>query len=138
MMSKHLKSLMVLSLCCFTVSDAMAADFDGSKPLICTAIEVVDCVLFDGCQRAAPQTVNLPRFLRLDFEKNEINGEGRITAIQNVSNIEELMIMQGVEGDRAWSLSLSTTTGDITGTVAGDGYGFVVFGACTTLESVGS
>lgn len=134
---KRLKSLMVLSLWCLTVSNAMSADFDGSKPLICTATEVVDCALFDGCQRAAPQTVNLPRFMRLDFEKKEIKGEGRTTAIQNVSNIEGLMIMQGVEGDRAWNLSLSTTTGDITGTVAGDGYGFVVFGACTTLESLG-
>ena len=54
-----------------------------------------------------------------------------------MSNIEGLIVMQGVEGERAWSLSLSTKSGDITGTVAGDGYGFIVFGACTTLESLG-
>ena len=70
-MSKHLKPLMVLSLGCFTASNALAADFDGSKPLICTATEVVDCALFDGCQRTTPQTVNLPRFLHLDFDKKK-------------------------------------------------------------------
>lgn len=137
-MIKHLKHILVSSLWYLTATTGMAAEFDGSKPLICTATEVADCALFDGCQRASPQTVNLPRFLRIDLHNKEIKGEGRTTTIRNVSEAEGLMIMQGVQGDRAWNILLSKETGEITGTVAGDGFGFVVFGACATLESLGS
>lgn len=132
------RPVMVLLFWSLASTIGNAADFDGSKALICTATEVKDCAFFDGCQRASPQSVNLPRFLRIDFDNKEIKGEGRATAIQNLSEAEGLVIMQGIQGDRAWSLSLSTTTGDITGTVAGDGYGFLVFGVCATLESLGS
>lgn len=86
----------------------------------------------------APHMVSLPRFLRVDFENNEIRGEDRTTVIQNMSRAEGLLFLQGVQDDRAWTVSLSTQTGDITGTVAGDRYGFVVSGACITLESLGS
>jgi len=128
----------VVLLWCLAVAPVGAADFDGSKSLICSANEVADCGVFEGCQRISPDTVNLPRFLRIDFETKEIKGDGRTTAIQNMSQAEGQIFMQGVQGDRAWSVALSTETGDITGTVAGDGYGFVVFGACATLESLGS
>ena len=121
-----------------TTASGMAADFDGSKTLICSTIAVSDCDEILGCEQVSPKFVNLPRFLRIDFQNKLIKGEDRSTAIQNMSQAEGQIFLQGVQGERAWSVLLSTETGDITGTVTGDGFGFVVFGACTTLESLGS
>lgn len=41
------------------------------------------------------------------------------------------MILQGVEGGRAWSMVIGKETGKMSATVADDQVGFVVFGACT-------
>lgn len=136
-----MKNLMTMALPVMAflfATNAAAANLDSSRPLICAAVDAVDCSAFDQCQRVTPQMVNLPRFIRIDLQNKELSGDGRKTPIEHVTHVEHQVIMQGVRGGRAWSMSLSTQTGDLTGTVTDDGFGFVVFGVCTSLESVGS
>jgi len=49
-----------------------AGDFDGSKPLICAVIDIVECGPGGECQKVSPETVNVPRFVRLNFEEKQI------------------------------------------------------------------
>ena len=50
---------------------APAADFDGSKPLICALKDNFECSP-DGCERVTSEAINLPQFLRLNFKDKQI------------------------------------------------------------------
>jgi hypothetical protein len=44
-----------------------------------------------------------------------------------------MLMMQGFENYRAWSVTINETTGKLVGAIAGDQEGFLIFGACTTM-----
>lgn len=123
-------------LWCLPVATATATNLDGSRALVCTTHQVIDCAELEGCDFVAPGMVNLPSFVVVDVEKRQIRGDGRSTAIQTIVRENGLVLMQGAQSGRAWSMSLATDSGALTGAVTDDGYGFIVFGACTTLESL--
>jgi hypothetical protein len=53
-----------------TVSPAFADDvFDGTKPLLCSSIEAIDCDPGVACERGIPEIMGAPQFLRIDFAK---------------------------------------------------------------------
>jgi hypothetical protein len=113
-----------------------AASFDGSVPLICALIEVMDCEPGADCQRGAPESVNLPQFIKLNFTEKTLSTteaaqSQQSTPIKHVEQFDSSMILQGVEGGRAWSMIIAKETGKMSATVADDQVGFVVFGACT-------
>jgi hypothetical protein len=113
-----------------------AATYDGSVPLICALIEVIDCASGADCQRGAPESVNLPQFIKLNFTEKTLSTteaaqKQQSTAIKNIEQFDSRMILQGVEGSRAWSMVIAKDTGKISATVADDQAGFVIFGACT-------
>jgi hypothetical protein len=113
-----------------------AGTYDGSVPLICALIEVMDCEPGADCQRGAPESVNLPQFIKLNFTEKmlsttEAAQRQRSTPIKNIEQFDSSMILQGVEGGRAWSMIIAKETGKMSGTIADDQVGFVVFGACT-------
>jgi hypothetical protein len=53
------------------------------------------------------------------------------TPTKHVEQFDSRMILQGVEGSRAWSMLIAKETGKMSATVADNQAGFVVFGACT-------
>lgn len=50
-----------------------AAPYDGSAALICALIEVMDCAPAADCQRGAPESVNLPQFIKLSFAEKTLS-----------------------------------------------------------------
>jgi hypothetical protein len=113
-----------------------AAAYDGSVPLICALIEVMDCEPGADCQRGAPESVNLPQFIKLNFTEKTLSTteaaqRQQSTAMKDIEQFDTRMILQGVEGGRAWSMVIAKDTGKISGTVADDQAGFIIFGACT-------
>jgi hypothetical protein len=119
------------------VPSALAAPpFDGSVPLICAMIEVTDCAPGADCQRGAPESVNLPPFVKLNFAEKTLSTteaapKQEVTPIKHLESFDSRLILQGVEGGRAWSLIIAKDSGKMTATVSGDRAGFVIFGACT-------
>ena len=82
--------------------------------------------------------VNAPQFFRIHFKKKTIsatkeNGEDQSTGIRTMERVDGMLVMQGIEAGRAWSLVISEYTGKMSVSVAGDREGFVLFGACTPL-----
>jgi hypothetical protein len=113
-----------------------AAAYDGSVPLLCAVIEVFDCQGGGECLRGTADSVNLPQFVKINFAEKTLStptgGENnRVTPIKNVERVDGNVILQGVEGSRAWSMVIAKQTGKISATVSDDQVGFVVFGACT-------
>ena len=100
--------MVFVALCvCITSHPVAAADFDGSKPLLCAVIEFLECAPGEGCQRGLPQSVNIPRFLKINFKEKTISGKrpsGELvtTSIEHMVQIDGKLILQGVQNGKAW------------------------------------
>ena len=121
---------------------AVAGDFDGSKPLICALMDLIECDAGSQCQSKTAEELGLPQFFRINFNEKKISGaqsdgSGKSTPIENLKHIDGKLIIQGaqdgVEDVRdgvGWSLAIAEETGKLVLTASGDEVGFVVFGAC--------
>ena len=123
-------------------TSAVAGDFDGSKELICSTIDVIECAPGGKCQQVTAEDVGIPHFLKINFKGKKISAKGagadkRVTSIENFEKIDGKIIIQGaedgIEGVRdgvGWSLAIAEESGKMVLTASGDEVGFVVFGAC--------
>ena len=114
----------------------IAADFDGSRPLLVAIIDVIECHPGGECEKVSPQEARLPRFLEIEFDKKEISEIGdakeeRRTKIQSVTQNEGMLILQGAQNGRGWTVNITEANGDAVITVSDPLSGFVLFGACT-------
>ena len=124
---------------------AMAADFDGSEPLMCSFSKVVECDAGSVCRVVTHESVDAPDFLKVDFRRKQVVSttagvDSPPDDIDNVTNLDNNIVLQGVQGGTAgvrdtlgWSMSISHETGRMVLTGAGENAGFVVFGACTPI-----
>lgn len=126
----------VLGLTFFLAAMPMAAQpFDGSKALLCAAMEAVQCAAGGDCTAGSAEAINFPEFFRVDFDGKAItstrsDGTKRTTPIEAISHSETGTLMRGAQAEFGWSMVISEE-GKMTLTVSGDRQGFVVFGACT-------
>ena len=110
---------------------AVAGDFDGTRPFLCSVIVTNDCALGTPCIHGIAEDVNLPQFVKVDFKAKQISARGRTAPIQNSNRSNGMLMIQGEQDRRAFSLTVAEDTGAFVAAVAGDGEGFMVFGACT-------
>ena len=142
MRNAKIYGLMVMIICMFSFP-AVAGDFDGSKPLICAVIDLVECQPGGKCQQVTAEDVGIPQFFKVNFKEKNISsvladGSKKSTTIENFEKIDGKVIIQGaedgIEGVRdgvGWSLAIAEETGKTVLTASGDEVGFVIFGACT-------
>jgi hypothetical protein len=121
---------------------AHAADFDGSKPLLCSVINIMECTESDGCQKTTIENTGMPQFLKVDPAKKVVTPatpiDGRKpTQIERMERVEGKLILQGAEegienvrDGLGWTAAISETTGKFILTASGEEVAFVVFGAC--------
>lgn len=129
-------AVLALVVICATPTPAPAtARYDGSAPLLCVPTAVTECGAEGECRRGTAESVNLPQFMRVDLKAMIIRSEetGRESPIRSIEHMNGKLILQGAQGERGWTLTISETTGKMSGTVSADGEGFVIFGACTLL-----
>jgi len=128
-----------IAISCFFIipGGAGAGSFDGSRELICAAVQTAACGYGSDCITGTAEDVDFPNFIRINVKKKIISATEEFdrkvtTEIKNIERVDGQLILQGSEQGRGWSLALSETTGKMVMTASGDGEGFVVFGACTT------
>ena len=115
------------------VSPAFAEDvFDGTKPLLCSSIEALDCDPGQACERGIPEIMGAPQFLRIDFAKKEIAGPKMTTAIRMMEKDDDQIVFQGYEIGMGWTFAIDRGTGNMRITFAGSESAFIIFGACTS------
>ncbi len=117
---------------------ASAQGLDSSQPLICASMEAYDCGPGSDCVRGTVDSVDVPRFIRLDFEKmvaraTRSGGEERTAKIESMAWEEGKIILQGVQLGLGWSMVITQKSGAIALTAAREQVVFVIFGACTPL-----
>jgi hypothetical protein len=112
---------------------AFAADFDGSRRLLCATAEARDCVSGESCSGGLPDDFGAPVFLRIDFEKKTVVGPKRTTPIRLMEQDERQLLLQGTELGYAWVFALDRTSGKFSASLTDLEGAFVLFGSCTPL-----
>ena len=119
------------------------AAVDGSEPVICAAVNILECVPDGTCQRVDAEEAGIPRFLRIDFAAKQItrtrpNGDDISSEIERSESVDGRLILQGAEDGFegvsdgiGWSVSIDEEAGDMVITGSGEEVAFVIFGACT-------
>ena len=120
---------------CFTPQQAGAAGkYDGSVPMICTALMVTECGADGGCQYRTAANVNLPALFSVDAKAMKVRNleveKGRESPIKTVLHANGTMLLQGADGDRGWTVVIHEENGKMSGTVSAHDEGFVIFGQC--------
>ena len=111
---------------------AGAADFDGSVPLTCKALQAHDCLpTAKSCSRIKPESDIEPVF-GIDFAKKEIRSPYRtalLTILTTRTNSDSI-VMQGGDLLAAWSALVDQKTGELTVSIADSKGAYVAFGQC--------
>jgi hypothetical protein len=111
---------------------AQAADFDGSRPLICATMQALDCAAGqEQCLRGLPGEMGAPTFMRIDFERKAIIGPQRTSQVMHMEKSAGQVLLQGQELGFGWTIALDQESGQMTVTLADRTGAIVLFGACT-------
>jgi hypothetical protein len=112
---------------------AAAAAFDGSRPMLCAAMTVMECERSGECARRTVEDVDLPALLRIDVVAKLISaadGGARTADIRSAASIDGRLVLQGAQMGRGWTLVIVEESGRMSATVADATFSFTVFGAC--------
>lgn len=109
--------------------------------LICDAGLVIDCSAEGECTTGSPESVDLPRFLRLDLTAEQLTSPspgfaGEVTPLGGVDRTDGLIAVNGTgRAGRVFSLSIDEATGALRASLLATDLAFLVFGGCVPLAS---
>ena len=144
-MSKMIRVGLILLCICIVPLTSVADDFDGSRPLLFSVISAMECTPDNGCRAVTIESVDLPRFLKIDLNKKTIGPVSESdtrpgSVIERMERVDGKLILQGAEDGYesvrdglGWTIAISEGTGKVVMTASGDQVAFVVFGACLPL-----
>jgi hypothetical protein len=118
------------------LAPAVASEFDGSKPLICAALQAIACSANGDCKQGTVESLNIPQFFWVDVgaktvSERDLDGQVRTSAIQTTAQSPTNVILQGVTERLGWSATISKASGRLTVTGTEGASAMVIFGACT-------
>jgi hypothetical protein len=137
-MKKQLLSILTCGIAALPLQ-ALSADYDGSKTLLCATQYVSQCDAGADCVNVFPESVNIPDFFIVNTQEKLIGAinSDRTTPVERVEHLDGKLVLQGaddgvedVRDGLAWSMAISEDTGKMVLSAAGDGFAMVVFGAC--------
>ena len=144
-MRKMIRIGLILLCICIVPLTSVAGDFDGSRPLLFSVISAMECTPDNGCRSVTIESMDLPRFLKIDFNKKTIGTVSESdarpdSAIERMERVDGKLILQGAEDGYesvrdglGWTIAIAEDTGGVVMTASGNQVAFVVFGACLPL-----
>lgn len=129
---KNIRNRVLLSLSLLAVP-ALAADFDGSKPLLCATQSALDCARGDDCAAGLPEEIGAPSFMRIDLAKKSVIGPQTTTEILLQDKSGKQLLLQGREGGFGWTIVVDQPSGELTVTLTNRNGAYVLYGACTPI-----
>lgn len=129
---KSIRNLVVAGLALLALP-VLAADFDGSKPLLCATQSALDCARGDDCAAGLPEEIGAPSFMRIDLAKKSVIGPQTTTEILLQDKSGKQLLLQGREGGFGWTIVVDQPSGELTVTLTNRNGAYVLYGACTVL-----
>jgi hypothetical protein len=116
--------------------DASGAPFDGSQPMVCATLEVLQCEPGVRCEEERVDTVDAPQFLQISVPDKTVvgtrpSGAAVNAKIELVRHAEGQMFLQGIEATWGWSMAINEAKGNMSLAIHDDASSFAIFGACT-------
>jgi hypothetical protein len=104
---------------------------------ICGAAEASGCAQDEPCLRGSAERLSLPLIWKVDLEQKNIwsireNGDQKNSKIHEVIDIEDALILFGVDHTTPWSIYIDKTDGKMTLTTSTYDAGYVVHGMCSS------
>lgn len=120
-------------------SAALADDLTGSDRFLCSTATLTACTEDGVCFKESPASFDIPQFLEVDMRKKRLSttaasGLNRATDVSGSYRNGGRIVLQGTQGERAFSIMIVETTGVLTAAVTADGFSIGVFGACTPMN----
>jgi hypothetical protein len=128
---RRMKTLLAAVVASVVLSPVMAADFDGSKFLVCATLEARDCVMGAECFTGLPDKVGAPEFIRIDFANKMMVGAKSTSPIVAMETSATQVLLQGKEEGYGWSFALEQASGHFSAALTNTGGSFLLFGSCT-------
>jgi hypothetical protein len=115
-----------------TTGVASAADFDGKQTLVCAFESVAECDLDSLCETIQTGDIDLPDSIQVDFKGRRLRSHdgSRSSPIHSTDVTDAVLIAQGSQNGRGWSMSVDRENGHMTGTIVETAGAIVLAGKC--------
>jgi hypothetical protein len=136
-MSMRFLQSVTIALAMSVTATVVAADFDGSVPLTCTAQTAHDCLPGQmSCSKLNPAT-DIPPVFGVDFAKKEVRSPFRTTILPvlHTATNKDSLVLQGAQDLVAWSALVDRKTGAWTVSIADSKGAYVAFGQCKVSDA---
>ena len=112
---------------------AFAEGLDPSKPLVCSIAEVAEGDGTATCSDASLEQIDLPPLWRVDFAAKQLSSADgqRTSPIAALETLDAVLVLQGHQNGRGWTLVVERATGHLSGSAADAEGAFVLAGSCT-------
>jgi hypothetical protein len=116
-----------------TVAAAPAGPLGTSRPLLCSIAEIAECDGVADCSDSTPEEIDLPSLWRVDFAAKLLSSTDgqRQSPITALETLETVLLLQGHQEGRGWTLVVERATGHLSGSIADAEGAFVLAGSCT-------
>jgi hypothetical protein len=124
-------SLAILAL--LLAPAARAEGLDTSKPLECAFAEAAQCDGVASCTDVSLEQIELPDEWRVDFAAKLLSADDgkRTSPISAVETDDSVLVVQGHQNGRGWTMVIERLTGHLSASVADAEGVFALAGACT-------
>ena len=114
-------------------SGAAAGGIDGEQELVCDLVEAAQCDGDAACSRVTVEQIDLPPEVHVDFEARQVTQRGteRTSPIAAVEVLDAVVVVQGHQEGRGWTMVIERASGHLSATIADAAGAFVLAGACT-------
>ena len=114
-------------------SAAAAEGIDTSKQLTCKLNGSSQCDAAAACIAVTLDQIGLSDTILVDFANNRLssNADERTSPIDDVDMLESVLVVQGHQNGRGWTMVIDRTSGHLSATLAETEGSFVLAGECT-------
>jgi len=88
---KTMTDLCFFALLTIVATSSLAADFDGSKPILCASLDILESVHGRDCEIVAAESIDAPQFIAVDLTNSDIpldlSGLAQSARLRNRENL---------------------------------------------------
>jgi hypothetical protein len=117
-----------------TPAPAPLPGLDGSKPLRCALAKATECDADAACGAVALEQIEMPDQVDLDFAAKQLvstTDAQRTSPIHAIETLERVLVLQGHQNGRGWTIVIERATGHLAATLADIEGSFVLAGGCS-------